>query len=147
MKYLILSAAFGIAIFTACNSNSNNQSKVSNDSAATNPESKSTLPTAAEAKTTSPVKEIIAGYLQLKNALADDKGNDAATAGNAMVAAFQKVDKSALTAEQKKTYEDVEDDAREHAEHIGKNARLTNTDKTLIMDWARKTKDSLTAKN
>jgi hypothetical protein len=40
-----------------------------------------------------------------------------------MVEAFQKFDRSALTAEQKKNYEDVEDDAREHAEHIGKKWR------------------------
>jgi uncharacterized protein (DUF885 family) len=122
MKYLILLAAFGITTFAACNNNSNSQSKAGSDSAAAKQENKSTLPSVAAAKTISPVKEIVAGYLQLKNALANDNGNDAATAGNTMVAAFQQFDKSALTVEQKKTYEDIEDDAREHAEHIGKNA-------------------------
>ena len=118
MKSLILIAATGITIFAACNNNSNNASKTGNDSASTKQET-----TAVTATTTStPVKDIITGYLQLKNALASDNGSDAATAGDAMVTAFQKFDKSALTAAQKKTYEDVEDDAREHAEHIGKNA-------------------------
>lgn len=122
MKYLILFAAFGIAIFTACNDSNNNQSKAGSDSVEKKQENKSALPSVAETKTISPVKDIINGYLLLKNALANDNGNDAAAAGNTMVAAFQKFDKSALTAGQKKTYENVEDDAREHAEHIGKNA-------------------------
>jgi len=33
-----------------------------------------------------------------------------------------KIDKSLLTAEQKEIYDNVEDDLKEHAEHIGKNA-------------------------
>jgi hypothetical protein len=39
-----------------------------------------------------------------------------------MVAAFGQFDKSALSVVKKKTYEDIEGDAKEHAEHIGKNA-------------------------
>lgn len=66
--------------------------------------------------------EIISNYLQLKNAFTNDNTDDAAKAGKALEAAFKSFDKSALTAEQKKTYEDIEDDAREHAEHIGANA-------------------------
>ena len=104
-------------VFTACNSNNNSQAKVESDSA----QPKQDTPAMTEIKTTAPVKDILSSYLQLKNALAGDNGNDAAAAGNTMVEAFKKFDKSALTAAQKKTYEDVEDDAREHAEHIGKN--------------------------
>ncbi len=66
--------------------------------------------------------EIISNYLQLKNAFTNDNTDEAAKAGKALEAAFKSFDKSALTAEQKKTYEDIEDDAREHAEHIGANA-------------------------
>jgi hypothetical protein len=117
MKYLFLIAAIITTTFAACN-NSNNTAKEGSDSV----QAKQEAPVVAEKKTTPPVKDILAGYLQLKNALTNDNGNDAATAGNAMVDAFQKFDKSALTAEQKKTYEDIEEDAREHAEHIGKNA-------------------------
>jgi len=118
MKYLLIMAAISATILTACNNNSNSSSKAGGDSSAAD----QAVPAAAETKAASPVKDILAGYLQLKNALAGDNGNDAAAAGNAMVDAFQKFDKSALTAAQKKTYEDMEDDAREHAEHIGKNA-------------------------
>jgi len=117
MKYFLLIAAISITAFTACNNNSNSQAKTNSDSV----QPKQEAPAMTETKTTAPVKNILSGYLQLKNALANDNGSDAATAANTMVEAFQKFDKSALTAEQKKTYEDVEDDAREHAEHIGKN--------------------------
>jgi hypothetical protein len=39
-----------------------------------------------------------------------------------MVKAFAKFDKASLTAEQAKIYNDIQDDAKEHAEHIGMNA-------------------------
>ncbi|OQP66100.1 hypothetical protein A3860_39960 [Niastella vici] len=117
MNYFLLIAAISITVFTACNNNSNSGSKAGIDSA----QPKLETPAMAEIKTTAPIKDILSGYLQLKNALVNDNGSDAATAGNTMVVAFQKFDKSALTADQKKVYEDVEDDAREHAEHIGKN--------------------------
>lgn len=97
MRSFFLVAAISAASLTACNSNKA-------------PE------TGAPA-----IKGIVAGYLQLKNALVNDNGNDAASAGKTMVEAFGKIDKSTLSPEQKKVYESVEDDAREHAEHIGKN--------------------------
>jgi hypothetical protein len=57
----------------------------------------------------------------MKNAFTEDNSTGAATAGKKLEAVFKNFDKSALTAAQKKTYEDVEADAREHAEHIGAN--------------------------
>lgn len=81
-----------------------------------------TAQTTEETKATIAVKEIVSNYLQLKNALTNDNTDDAAKAGIALEAAFKSFDKTALTAEQKKTYEDIESDAREHAEHIGANA-------------------------
>ncbi|MBK9327938.1 MAG: DUF3347 domain-containing protein [Sphingobacteriales bacterium] len=81
-----------------------------------------TPPLEAETKTTGTIKEIVGDYLQLKNAFTNDNTNNAATAGKALEAAFKAFDKSALTAEQKKIFEDIEDDAREHAEHIGANS-------------------------
>jgi len=70
----------------------------------------------------SSIKEIVQRYVQLKNSLVADKSNEAAAAGKEMVDAMGKLDKSRFIADQKKLYEDVEDDAREHAEHIGANA-------------------------
>jgi Cu(I)/Ag(I) efflux system membrane fusion protein len=68
-------------------------------------------------------KEIVNAYLKLKNALTDDNSTDAAIAGTALDAAFKNFDKTVLTADQKKIFEDLEADAREHAEHIGQSSR------------------------
>ena len=57
----------------------------------------------------------------MKNALAKDNGKDAATAGNAMVATLAKVDIKGLSKEQMKSYMDIADDLKEHAEHISKS--------------------------
>jgi len=74
-----------------------------------------------DAKNTVSIKEILTAYLQMKNAFTEDNSTGAATAGKKLEASFKNFDKSALTDAQKKTYEDVEADAREHAEHIGAN--------------------------
>ena len=67
------------------------------------------------------IKEIVDNYLQIKNAFAKDNSANAATAANEMVKIFANFNKSALTVEQAKIYADIEDDAKEHAEHIGSN--------------------------
>ena len=75
-----------------------------------------------DAKAAAAIREIVGRYLDLKNALANDKTKEAAAAGTALESAFKKFDKKALTASDRKVFEDVEDDAREHGEHIGANA-------------------------
>src|SRR5450759_1023520 len=80
-----------------------------------------TATTAMSTQSSVSIKEIVSTYLQMKNAFTEDNSTGAATAGKKLEAAFKKFDKSALTAAQKKTYEDVETDAVEHAEHIGAN--------------------------
>jgi hypothetical protein len=69
-----------------------------------------------------PTDILLAAYLKLKNALIEDNDKNAASAGNELVKAFSDFDRSTLSAKQQKTYANIEDDAREHAEHIGKNA-------------------------
>jgi hypothetical protein len=80
-----------------------------------------TATSAAEINRAVSVKEIIDAYLEIKNALTEDNSISAASAGKKLETAFRNFDKSALTEAQKKTYEDVEADAREHAGHIGKS--------------------------
>ncbi len=67
------------------------------------------------------IKEIVDNYLHIKNALTNDNANEAASGGKAMEEVLRKMDKSLLTAEQKKVFDDIADDLKEHAEHIGKN--------------------------
>lgn len=120
MKHVTLMTALAVVLFAACNDNSKQADAGGSDTAQSAPAS--STETAVQPQSASPVKEIVNGYLQMKNALANDNASDAATAGNTMVAAFSKFDKSALQEEKKKTYEDIEADAKEHAEHISKNA-------------------------
>lgn len=76
----------------------------------------------APAKDNQSVKEVVEHYLHIKNALVKDNGKDAASGGKQMAEAMAKIDKSTLSDKQKKVYEDVEADAKEHAEHISTNA-------------------------
>ena len=84
-------------------------------------QTQSNVPVNADTKATVSIKEIVNTYLQLKNAFAKDNTNDAATAANTLGSTFKNFDKATLSASQKKFFEDIEDDANEHAEHIGKN--------------------------
>lgn len=72
-------------------------------------------------KVAASIDKMVEHYLNLKNALVNDNSKDAADAGKEMVDAIKSLDESLLTDEQKKIYEDVEEDALEHAEHIGEN--------------------------
>ena len=125
MKNIILGLALVAIILAACNSNSRStENQVNNNDTLARTRAEQTKVSSsadADSKNTVSIKEIIVTYLQLKNALTKDNTNDAATAGTALEAAFKNFDKTALTVAQKKIFEDVEVDAREHAEHIGKN--------------------------
>lgn len=74
-----------------------------------------------DARAAASINKIVDSYLQIKNALANDNGGDAADGGKAMAETISKLDKSLLTAEQKKAYDQISDDLKEDAEHIGKN--------------------------
>jgi hypothetical protein len=67
------------------------------------------------------IKEIISSYLTMKNSLSEDNSTSAAKTGEILQTAFKNFDKSVLTTDQKKIFEDVEMDAIENAEHIAEN--------------------------
>jgi hypothetical protein len=126
MKNIILGLAIAATTLVACNSNSNKstESQNRNKDIQAKPQTDNPIVTTSsfvDTKNTVSIKEIVSTYLQLKNAFTNDNTTEAAKAGTALEATFKNFDKTALTAAQKKTFEDVEDDAREHAEHIGKN--------------------------
>lgn len=62
-----------------------------------------------EVKAATSVKEIVDHYLHVKNALTNDNATEAANGSKAMEAALGKIDKSILTAEQKATYDKIEE--------------------------------------
>ncbi|MEJ7738300.1 MAG: DUF3347 domain-containing protein [Chitinophagaceae bacterium] len=119
MKTLFFGIAVAAVAFTSCSDN-NTQSKESaeksSDTTQTNMQVNNT-----EEKKSKLSKEVIASYLQLKNALANDNAKGAATAGKAISDAIQQMDDGSLTAEQKKVYDDVKEDIKEHGEHISGN--------------------------
>jgi hypothetical protein len=116
VKKVILGMAIVATTMVACNNNNSTDGKSANvvDSAKTST-------SVNDLQKNTPIGEIIKSYLELKKSLTEDNSTGAATAGVSLEAAFKNFDKSTLISEQKKTFEDVEDDAREHAEHIGAN--------------------------
>lgn len=131
-KNLVSALAISIILFTACKSGGNkneqavqetNKDTLQHAITTDNKDIKEVAVTYAnvDAKAATSLKEIVGHYLHIKNALANDNGNEAANGGKAMEQAMGKIDKSFFTADQKKVYDDIEEELKEHAEHIGKN--------------------------
>ena len=68
------------------------------------------------------VKDVLAAYLELKNALAADKSKEASISGDKLLTALNNFPVDALSDEQKKGVPEIMADAKEQAEHIGENA-------------------------
>lgn len=124
MKNVIIGIAVIAIAATACN-NSNDASSANKKNDSLQGSTTSTETTSsnnADANVNGAMKEMIGQYLQMKNALANDNGKDAAAAGKTFVESMGKMDKTSLTGEKLKKWNDVSDDAKEMAEHIGENA-------------------------
>ena len=132
-RILIILTTISTVVFTACNDNnkSSNEEDTSKMNADTSKMVKAdTVPTAevspsfnnVDPKVSTSLKTVVDHYLHIKNALVDNSGSEAASGGKAMAEAISKIDRSLFTAEQKKNYDGIEDDLKEHAEHIGENA-------------------------
>jgi hypothetical protein len=100
----------------ACNNSSTNKENLRTNTGDT------ATTSGNKAKTPGAVDEIITTYLQVKNGLASDDGKAAADGGDAMMNAISKVNTSPMSDDQKKSFQDIADDMKEMAEHIGKNA-------------------------
>jgi hypothetical protein len=127
MKNLIFGIAIVAITLAACSSNGNKSAESQNRNKDTQAKSQIdnttvTTSSVSNTKDTVAIKEIISQYLQIKNGLANDNGKDAANAGKAFVESIVEMDKTSLTAEKKKIWDDISDDAKEMAEHIGANA-------------------------
>jgi hypothetical protein len=124
MKKLIFGLAIAATLIAACN-NTNNNTSVSqnrtNSSLSNSPTDNPETSSAPNAVGTFSINEIVSQYLQIKNGLANDNGNDAANAGKAYVESISKMDKTFLTAEKIKIWDDISANAKEMAEHIGEN--------------------------
>ena len=117
MKTLIMIAVAAISL-SACNRN--NQSKET--TATTTDTTQTEVQANTDLNSNNPVNNVVSSYLQLKNALANDNSKDAAAAGTEVQKAIEMTDPSSFSADQKRVFADVKDDAIEHAEHIAANA-------------------------
>lgn len=118
MKNTFFAIAIGTITLAACYNSSN---KLNETNKINNESTKANVAT-SQLKSSSPVGEILADYLQMKNAFANDNDKEAAADGNKMVKSFENFDEASLTADKKKIFNDIRDDAKENAEHIGMNA-------------------------
>ncbi|MCC6760688.1 MAG: DUF3347 domain-containing protein [Chitinophagaceae bacterium] len=135
MKQLFFSFTITLSIaFTACTNSANNEHEghdmnsmkadTVSHAATSNLDDIKTVAAAfsnVDAKAAASIKEIVDHYLLIKNALANDNADEAATGAKAMNNAISHLDKSLLSAEQKTAYDANETEMKEHAEHIAKN--------------------------
>jgi len=134
MKKILFSiSAIALITFTACNSNDKTSKKddmpeINTDTTKNTPVDNTQIAEVTHSfnnvdpKLAASLKTVVDHYLHIKNALVSNDGSEAAKGGKAMTDALSKVDKSLLTAEQKKVYDGFEDDLKEHAEHISSNS-------------------------
>jgi len=132
-KLFIIGVALTAIAFTACNDDNTTQKKNDMSSMASDSTKQATTNNDKDVKEITPsfatldpkasgsIKAIIGHYLHVKNALVGDNADEAASGAKAMTDALTKIDKSLFTPEQKKAYDETEDDLREYAEHIGKS--------------------------
>jgi hypothetical protein len=69
----------------------------------------------------SDVKQVLADYMALKDALVTDDNEKAQSAGKTLLNHLESFDISKYSAQQQKELKDIVDDAKEHAEHISES--------------------------
>jgi hypothetical protein len=127
MKTLFLGVITTLSVIAySCGDNASTKQKEgssANQAAADNAEVKVVKAsfTNVDAAVAAYIKKITDNYLQIKNALTNGKANEAGEAAKNMVEATKGFDKSLLTADQKKVYDQQEAGLKENAEHISQS--------------------------
>jgi hypothetical protein len=133
-KITIFSIAIAAIAIVSCNSNNQSakeeHSMMNHDSTMPMQDKKmmdenvkmvsATFPT-IDAGVSTYIKSMLQNYLGIKDALIDGNSDKAAASSAAMFDSMKGFDKSLLTTDQKKVYDDIEGDLKEHAEHISKS--------------------------
>ena len=126
MKKIILGIAIIAITAASCNSGSNSttENKMKTDTAKVDDgmAKDATATNSTDSKVDGAMKEMVGQYLKIKNGLTTDNGKEAADAANAFVVSMGKMEANSLTGDKKKAWDKLSDDAKEMAEHIGKNA-------------------------
>ena len=121
MKTLFLSVVMSVSIgFMACSNNETSKETTTGNNDSTS-QPVSTNNTAEQVKSGT-INDVVSGYLNLKNALTNDNANEAASAAKGINESLAKVNEAALNTDQKKVYDEVKGDIKEHAQHIADNS-------------------------
>ena len=113
----IFSFLAAVIILAACGNNEQKTDETKKTSDTTAVAGDTTISTAGTANS----DEIVASYLELKNALAADDSREAARAAKKLNNLIGDFGSASLTAEQKTVYEKVKAEAEEHSSHISDN--------------------------
>ena len=125
MKQIIIGIAIIAITAASCSSGGNNatETKAKTDtSKMDNSMKQDATSNNADPKVDAAMQEMVSQYLRIKNALTNDNGKEAADAANAFVESMGKMATTSLAGDKKKTWDNLADDAKEMAEHIGKSA-------------------------
>ena len=116
----------------SCNSNSSSKDNISNMQHDSIPMQENTMAdmdmkvvattfTNVDPAFSTYMQSLIKDYLALKNALINENETAASSTTVKMDKALKGIDKSLLSEEQKKVYNEIEEDLKEHVEHISKS--------------------------
>ena len=119
MKKVMFSALVIATFFMSCDAQNTKTVEHKHDDAHEHHE-KSEANVVTSKRTT--FDDFIADYLKIKNALTKDDSKSAASAGKELFITIASINETSFSDGQKKVLDEVMDDAKENAEHIGDNA-------------------------
>ncbi len=90
------------------------------------------------------IEPIVKDYLALKNALVADNDKGAANAGKKLLATIKNVDVNSIPSGKQKEYEEIADNAKENAEHIGDNAGKIDHQREHLASLSKDVSDLIT---
>ncbi len=120
MKYFSIAIVTVIIIFSSCKSNTN--TKIAEQTISSKTNDTTSMANSTTMTDTFSTVAIVNKYLELKNALANDNGNKAASACKELLELLHTANTGSFTPALSKTYTDISQDMKENAEHISENA-------------------------
>jgi hypothetical protein len=116
MKLIILGIAMASSSCTSCNNDADNSGTTANTDAG-----KTEVLTPIVQKDSVSAQPVLTAYLKLKNALIAGQSKDAAEAAVTLKAELDKMAGGLMSEAQQKIFAAINDDSKDHAEHIGSN--------------------------
>lgn len=90
------------------------------------------------------IEPIVKDYLALKNSLVADNDKGAADAGKKLLATIKNVDVKSIPSGKQKEYQEIADNAKENAEHIGDNAGKIDHQREHLASLSKDVSDLIT---